>query len=570
MKKDLAKFEDWPFKVPSIKNVIRNLDALTSQLKNASTQIEALKVFKKMSRYSDKINDDFTHIQVLFSLDTTNEKYQKAMNVLNKGLPMVDVSNLSFAKAMLESKFRPYLEEKLGSHLFQIYEYTTKAFDERIVEEAQKENELVMKYDMAKSSLKFEFRGKTYNLPQMEQFLVNNDRETRKEAAEVYYGYLESRSDEFEKIYDDLVKLRDAMARKLGYKNYVELAYIRMSRFDYDENLVSSYRKQILDVVTPLTTRLKKDQFKRLGIKNPKIYDMGVMWTSGNPIPLGNTDEKVAHAQEMYQKLSVDTNYFFNFMVDHHLLFLDAKPGKNSGGYMTYFPVHECPIIFSNFNGTSGDVDVLTHEFGHSFQAYVARNIKIPEYRAPTMESCEIDSMSMEFFAEPYMNLFFAEPGKYRYLHLADSISFLPYGVTVDEFQHWVYEHPNATPDERDAIWHELENKYTPWKVELEKDCPFMLKGRRWLIQSHIFSSPFYYIDYTLAQVCAFEFFNLDRKNHASAWKKYMKLCKLGGKYPFQTLLAKVGLKSPFAEGTLKKTINPLKKVLASYHAENF
>ena len=272
----------------------------------------------------------------------------------------------------------------------------------------------------------------------------------------------------------------------------------------------------------------------------------------------------------MYKKLSPDTDYFFNFMVDHHLLFLDAKPGKNSGGYMTYFPVHECPIIFSNFNGTSGDVDVLTHEFGHSFQAYVARNIKIPEYRAPTMESCEIDSMSMEFFAEPYMDLFFAEPDKYRYLHLADSISFLPYGVTVDEFQHWVYEHPNATPDERDAAWHELEKKYTPWKVELEKDCPFMLKGRRWLIQSHIFSSPFYYIDYTLAQVCAFEFFNLDRKNHSSAWKKYMKLCKLGGKYPFQTLLAKVGLKSPFAEGTLKKTINPLKKVLASYHAENF
>lgn len=570
MSKELAKFEDWPFKVPTIKTVMKHLDEITTDFKNAKSEAEALKIFKKMSRYSDKIGDDFTHISVLFSLDTTDERNQKAMNILNQGLPMVQVATIAFQKAVLESKFRPYLEKKLGSHLFTMYEYSLKSFDERIVEEAQKENDLVMKYDAAIASMKVPFRGSTYNLPQMGKFLVDTNRETRKEAADAYYGYLETRVDELEGIYDELVKLRDAMAKKLGFKNYVELAYIRMNRFDYDDKLVANYREQILDVVTPLVNRLKKDQFKRLGIRNPKIYDMNVMWTSGNPIPLGSTEEKVAHAKEMYKQLSPDTDYFFNFMVDHHLLFLDAKPGKQSGGYMTYFPVHECPIIFSNFNGTSGDVDVLTHEFGHSFQAYVARNIKIPEYRAPTMESCEIDSMSMEFFAEPYMDLFFEEPDKYRYLHLADSISFLPYGVTVDEFQHWVYEHPNATPKERDAYWHELEEKYTPWKVKLEKDCPYMYSGHRWLTQSHIFGMPFYYIDYTLAQVCAFEFFNLDRKNHAKAWKKYMKLCKLGGKYPFQTLVRKVGLKSPFDEGTLKKTISPLKKVLESYHAEKF
>jgi M3 family oligoendopeptidase len=202
---------------------------------------------------------------------------------------------------------------------------------------------------------------------------------------------------------------------------------------------------------TPLANKLIREQSKRTGIKSPKLYDLGFMFKSGNPIPLGTTDEKVEHAKEMYKRLSPDTDYFFNFMVDHHLLFLDAKPGKQSGGYMTYFPVHKCPIIFSNFNRTSGDVDVLTHEFGHSFQAYLARNIKVPEYRSPTMESCEIDSMSMEFFAEPYMDLFFDVPDKYRYAHLAQSIEFLPYGVTVDEFQHWIYANPDATLEERDA-----------------------------------------------------------------------------------------------------------------------
>jgi M3 family oligoendopeptidase len=403
----------------------------------------------------------------------------------------------------------------------------------------------------------------------MGKFLNDADRATRKEARKAYDDYLLTRKDEFETIYDKLVKVRTEMAKKLGYKSFTDLAYIRMNRFDYTPEMVASYRDQIHEVVTPIANKLMREQAKRTDIKNPKLYDLGFVFKSGNPLPLGTTDEKVAHAKAMYKQLSPDTDYFFNFMVDHHLLFLDAKPGKQSGGYMTYFPVHKCPIIFSNFNGTSGDVDVLTHEFGHSFQAYCARSIKVPEYRSPTMESCEIDSMSMEFFAEPYMNLFFDAPDKYRYAHLADAIEFLPYGVTVDEFQHWVYANPNATPDERDAEWAALEEKYTPYKVKAKEgmgweSCP------RWLTQGHIFASPFYYIDYTLAQVLAFEFFNLDRKNHDKAWKKYLKLCKMGGKYPFVTLITKDGLKNPFQDGVLKKTIKPLVKVLKGYHAEQF
>ena len=302
-----------------------------------------------------------------------------------------------------------------------------------------------------------------------------------------------------------------------------------------------------------------------IGISSPKVYDMGVVFKDGNPIPLGSTQDKIESAKKMYKELSPETDFFFNYMADHHVLDLDAKPGKQSGGYMTYFPVYKIPFIFSNFNGTSGDVDVLTHEFGHSFQAYMARNITIPEYRSPTMESCEIDSMSMEFLTEPWMNLFFDNPDKYRYRHLADSITFLPYGVTVDEFQHFVYEHPEATPAERDAYWHSLEEKYTPYKVRCYKGCDYMMGGHRWLTQAHIFDNPFYYIDYTLAQVVAFEYFNLDRKNHALAWKRYLKICKLGGKYPFRTLVQKAGMKDPFAEGVVKQTVKPLMKVLESY-----
>lgn len=569
MKKDnIPPFESWPVRYPNKKTVIAKISSFVEGMKKASTGEEAYKVWKQSAKYSDKIYTQISHISVLYSINTQDKKLIKLQKKMNQDMPEIEAVSKEFSKAVLASPHREYLEKKLGSFYFQMAENALKGFSEAIIPEMIKESELTMQYGALIASAKIEFRGETYNLSQMGKFMEDLDRNTRKEAAEAYYGFLSGIKDQLEDIYDQLVKVRDTMAKKLGYKSYTELGYINMQRYDYTPEEVAAYREAIRESVTPLAGKIAKAKLKRVGIKKPQVYDMGLAFKDGNPTPLGSTADKVANAQKMYDQISEETSYFFNLMVKTGVLDLEAKPGKQSGGYMTFFPTYKIPFIFSNFNGTSGDVDVLTHEFGHSFQYCMSRDIKIPEYRMPTMEACEIDSMSMEFFAEPYMDLFFDDPVKYRYLHLADSISFLPYGVTVDEFQHWVYENPNATPAERDAKWHELEVKYTPYKVEAYGDCEYMATGHRWLTQGHIFSSPFYYIDYTLAQVMAFQFFNLDRKNHEKAWKKYVKLCKMGGKYPFRTLIAKAGLKDPFKEGVVKSTIKPLVKQLNSYNVD--
>ncbi len=565
MKKELANFEDWPFKKPNIKTIIKNIGDRTKALENASSNEEALKAYKSMAKYMDKVRDQFCHIQVLYTLDTRKKDRQKAMEIVDNGSPLVTAASIKFDKALLSSEYRPYLEEKLGSFLFKMSEDNLKTFNPIITEDLQKENELQSKYGQMIAALSIPYEGKNYNISQMGKFLNSPDREVRAKASEAFYSYLDENTKDIEDLFAEMVKVRTTIAKKLGFSSYTELAYLRMQRFDYNAKDVAGYREQIHQVVTPICSKLIKEQYKRCGIKKPHVYDLSTMFKDGNPIPNGTTREKVEKAKRMYDELSPETSYFFRFMDDHHLMFLDAEEGKQSGGYMEYFPVHGCPVIFSNFNGTSGDVDVLTHEFGHSFQAYCSRNIKIPEYRAPTMESCEIHSMSMEFFAEPWMDLFFDDSNKYRYQHLADSIEFLPYGVSIDEFQHWVYENPNATNEERLEAWHSIEMKYTPWKVEAEKDCPFLYKGKRWLIQMHVFQCPFYYIDYTLAQVVAFQFIILDRKNHEKAWKKYLKLCKMGGKYPFRTLLKHCGLKDPFADGNLAKIVKPLTKILKTY-----
>lgn len=566
--KELPVFEEWPFKVPNIASTIAKIQKITAELRAAADGPAALRAYKKHAKSLDLFQNEMTHIFVLFTLESANPKYAKAMNKMNEGLPLISAEENKFALAMLESPHRAYLEKKLGTHCFTMAEYSLKSFDERIIEESVEENKLTTEYAAKIASYSVEFRGQSYNLPQMGKFMQDLDRATRKEASEAYYAYMSTKVDELEDIYDRLVHLRDQMAKKLGYKNYVELGYLRMGRYDYSQEDVAAYREAIHDYVTPIVNKIMKAQFRRTGIRRPEVYDLGLQFKDGNPLPKGTTADKIEAAKGMYDELSPETGYFFRFMADHHVLDLEARAGKQSGGYMTYFPKYGIPFIFSNFNGTKGDVDVLTHEFGHSFQAYCARKIKVPEYRQPTSEGCEVHSMSMEFFAHPWMDRFFDDPEKYRYAHLADSITFLPYGVTVDHFQEWVYENPNATKAERDAKWHELEAYYTPYKVEAYRDCTYMATGHRWLSQAHIFENPFYYIDYTLAQVMAFQFFNLDRKNHELAWKRYLKFCEMGGKYPFRTLVLKGHMKDPFAPGTIKSTIRPLLKVLESYDIE--
>ncbi|MBR1846933.1 MAG: M3 family oligoendopeptidase [Bacilli bacterium] len=568
MAKPLEPFDQWPLRVPNIAKEVEKINALTAEFRAAKSPEEALKIIKKYFRASDKLADQITIIQVRFSCDTTDKKLIKAINILDEGTPLLGAAETELRRAILESPFRAFLEKKLGTHLFTMYEYALRSFDERIVQESIEENKLVTEYGTLIAGCKVEFRGETYNLSQMGKFMQDLDRKTREEAANAYYGYLSTREAEIEAIYDKLVHLRDQMAKKLGYANYVELGYLRMGRYDYNQEDVASYREQIARFVTPLAGRLAKAQSKRIGISDPHIYDLALMFKEGNPTPFGTTEEKIERAKKMYDALSPEASHYFRLMADYKLLDLETRPGKQSGGYMTYFPIHKVPFIFSNFNGTLGDVDVLTHEFGHSFQGFMGANITVPDYRTPTMEGAEIDSMSMEFFAHPYMDLFFENPERYRYVHLADSISFLPYGVTVDEFQHWVYLHPEATAEERDAEWCRLEEKYTPYKRATYKDCEYLRKGHRWLTQGHIFGSPFYYIDYTLAQVMAFQFYNLDRKDHKTAWNRYLKLCKMGGKYPFRTLVTKDHMKDPFASGAIEKTIRPLVKVLREFNID--
>lgn len=556
------KFNDYKYERPNLEEIKKEIEEQLNLIgtdQDLQTEIQAV---HKVFAINDKLNTMGTLVSIRNSVDTTDEFYEKEQEFFDENTPHLRQYEHQFNEKILVSKNRKELEKEFGELIFLRGELAQKTFKPEIIPEMQKENKLTTEYGKLIASAKIEFQGGTYNLSQMTPFIQDKDRETRHQAQLAVSKFFADNESQFDRIYDDMVKVRHEMAKKLGYENFIQLGYDRFGRTDYTAEDVKNYRDQIYSDIVPLVTELTERKAKRLNIENPKSYDLALSFLSGNPTPKGNREWQVSIAKNMYDEMSPETSEFFNFMLDRELLDLDSKSGKQGGGYCTYIPEYRSPFIFANFNGTSHDVDVLTHEAGHAFQVYQSRD-QIPEYRWPTMEAAEIHSMSMEFLAWPWIDQFFKEDTKkYKFNHLAGAVSFLPYGVLVDEFQHHIYEKPELSPDERKALWRKLEKKYMPFKDY--GDDAFMEKGTFWFRQGHIFHAPFYYIDYTLAQICAFQYWIKHQENREEALKSYLNLCRLGGSKSFLGLVEVAKLKNPFIKGTVKEIVKPIRAYLDS------
>ena len=552
------KFSEYKYERPDLEQVQKHYADYIDELKEAQDADKFMVVFNKLNQMRNHITSMKTIASLRYTINTADEFYEKENDYWDEYSPFYQQLDTRLYKTIMESDLLDELKKRIPSTFFGIISCQLKAFDDVIMEDLQQENRIATQYDKLKASAKIEFEGKIYNLPGISALCESKDRELRKKASEAKFKFYEEHEAEFDRIYDELVQVRDRMAKKLGFKNFTELGYLRMTRLDYDENMVADYRKEVLENVVPLACELVKRQKERLCLDKMEYYDLNVEFESGNPTPKGHCKELVEKARQMYHELSKETGEFFDMMIDRELLDLESKPNKAGGGYCSYISEYESPFIFSNFNGTSGDVDVLTHEAGHAFQVYSSRHHAIPELEFPTYESCEIHSMSMEFITWPWSHLFFGEDtAKYHFLHLSSAVKFLPYGVLVDHFQHEVYNHPHMTPQERKATWRKLEKMYLPYKNY--EGCDFLERGNYWFQQGHIFSDPFYYIDYTLAQACSLQFWKRCQEHDPDMWKDYVAICKAGGTQSFLEIVRTAHLTSPFERGSLKEIVDFVK-----------
>lgn len=552
---------NFKYERPDMKAVQEAFEKQIAAFKAADKAEDQIKIVNEINTLRNTIETAFTLVSIRHSINTEDAFYDAENDFVDENQPLYTELVDKYYRALAASPFEKELRQAFGDHLFNIIDVNLKVFSPEIIEDLKLENSLSSKYTKLRASAKIQFDGKELNLSQMGPYYESKDPEVRRAAQEAVSGFFVEKEADFDQIYHDLVQVRTRIAKKLGYENFIEVGYMRLNRTDYNMHDVASYRKQVLRDIVPLATKLRDRQRERLGLKTLMYYDEPLAFTSGNATPKGDSEWILANGKRMYEELSKETSEFINFMMDGNLLDLEAKKGKAGGGYCTFIPDYKSPFIFSNFNGTSGDIDVLTHEAGHAFQVYQSRNYELPEYVWPTLEACEIHSMSMEFITYPWMENFFKEEtDKYKFNHVSEAILFIPYGVLVDEFQHFVYANPEVTPAERKAKWRELEQQYLPHRNYEGND--FLERGGYWFRQGHIFNDPFYYIDYTLAQVCAFQFFVKLEENRESAWQDYLNLCNEGGSLPFTKLIGVANLENPFEEGSIRNVTPVLEKWL--------
>ncbi len=556
------KFKNMVYTRPNIQKIKEDLSSLEQRIKNAKTKEDVLSAFYESEKIGEEYGTMASLAYVRHTIDTNNKFYDEENNFFDNNGPIVSDMFRNLNLALLGSPFKAEIEESLGSLFFKNLELGVKSSSPETIELQAEENELMSEYQRLFASATVEWEGETLPLPMLGVYKQSPDREIRKKAYLKDAEFFSANKKEFDRIYDELIKNRNRQAKILGYENFVQLGYDRLGRNCYGPNEVASFRNEIVKWVVPTVCELKKEQAERIDVNEIRLYDNDLMFKEGNVKPKGTADEILKAGINMYKEMSDETSEFITFMEENELFDLLSSKGKAPGGYCTEFALYKAPFIFSNFNGTSGDVDVLTHEAGHAFAYYTAaRKGLISSYISPTIEACEVHSMSMEFLTMPWhKNFFFEETDRYEYYHAAEALNFLPYGCMVDEFQHIMYEKSELTPEERDKVWLSLEKKYRPY-LNLE-DMPFYSEGGGWQRQLHIYLYPLYYIDYCMAQAVAFGFFAESLEDYKKALEKYFKFVDGAGTKTFAELVTTAGLPIPYEKGNLKKTVQAVKSWL--------
>ena len=551
------KFSQMPYSRIDMDAVRKDMKQLMERLDRASSGEEQFAVHQDYYKITDHVMTLMTLAQIRSDIDMTDEFYSKEQEYYDSVQPEIRNLNTAYQKKLYESPFRPYLEEKIGKVAFKNMELAMRSVDEKILPLMQEENKLQTQYNLLLATAKIDWKGETLNLSLMNPYLHHPDRSVRLEAWKKYSEFFSANREQLDDIYDRLVKNRTQQAVMMGGKNYLDLGYARMQRNCYGREDVRAFREQVRRDFVPFAEKLHERRRVRLGLDRLHFEDEGVYFTQGNPRPQGTPEQILEAGRKMYNELSPETGKFMNFMCDNELFDVIGRKTKKTGGYMTYLPDYKSPFIFANFNNTSGDVDVITHECGHAFQGWIVSEDPIREHGDITMETAETHSMSMEFFTEPWMEMFFGDRAKdYVDMHFEDSCIFIPYGTMVDEFQDIIYDDPSLDPKTRNQVWRDLERQYKPHLDYSGNE--YYEQGGFWQKQHHIYDCPLYYIDYCIAQTNAIQYKAWMDRDYAKAWESYLKLCRLSASDFFTGLVWQVGLNNPFEDGCLREVVKGL------------
>ena len=516
------------------------------------------------SELSAALDEESSKRYIAMTCHTDNNEAEKAyLHFVEKIDPELKPRQFALAKIYIAHPRRAELPQQRVEVFDRDTKNQVELFRPENVPLETEEAKLSQQYQKLSGSLTVRFRGEEKTLVQMGRYLEEPDRALRQEAWELIAHRRLAEADKFEEQFDQLMHLRQQIAKNAGFQNYRDYAFRKLGRFDYTPADCERFHDAVEHEIMPVVRQIQSERKQQLKLDSLRPWDLAVDPLNRPPLkPFGEVSEMVARTQKIFNRLDRELATGFQQMQTLRLLDLANRKGKAPGGYQSTLAEARLPFIFMNAVGLQRDVETILHEAGHAFHALATREEDLYAYRSAPIEFCEVASMSMELLGNGFIEEFYSAPDarRARRTHLEGIAGIFPWIATVDAFQHWIYTHPGHSRDERSAAWLKLMDRFggsVDWTGQ-EK-----ARAHLWHRQLHIFIHPFYYIEYGIAQLGALQVWANSKRDSAGALQDYKKALGLGGSRPLPELFQAAGCRFQFNGAAIRPLAKAVEQELA-------
>ncbi|MEQ8625437.1 MAG: M3 family oligoendopeptidase [Vicingaceae bacterium] len=502
------------------------------------------------SELSAVLEEEFAWRYIRMNVDTENETLQKSFQHF---IQEINPKIAPFENKLNQKLYNSPLKNELKGDDYYVMLRTIKnkieLFREENIPLFTKLEEEAQKYGSIAAKMSIEYAGKEYTLQQAAKFLKSTDRSVREEVFKLIIERRNKDIDPLNKLFNDLIELRQKVAKNADFDNYRDYMFKAMGRFDYSPSDCVEFHNSIRKTVVPLNTKMTEKRKELLSIDTLKPWDLSVDITGKAPLmPFENGNELLEKTIVCFDKIDPFFGDCLREMKTHQHLDLESKKGKAPGGFN--YPLYESgyPFIFMNAVGSMRDVTTMVHEGGHAVHSVLSHSLELVEFKSLTSEIAELASMSMELFSMDYWDTFFdneADLKRAKRDQLLDTLGTLSWVATIDKFQHWIYTHKNHTTEERYNYWLELTEEFGSGKVDWSglEDA----QKNQWQKQLHLYEVPFYYIEYGMAQLGAIAMWRNYRENPQKTIQQYKEALALGYTKPIDKIYETAGIKFDFS-----------------------
>tara|TARA_B100000530_G_scaffold18148_1_gene12161 strand:- start:109 stop:1791 length:1683 start_codon:yes stop_codon:yes gene_type:complete len=517
----------------------------------------------ELGQFDAYVGETGSMLYVDMTCDTENEEVKQAyLDFVEQVQPELAKVGDSLNRKLAESPYADELDSVEYNVLLRDTRMGISIFREENIALGTELTKLGQRYNEICGAMTVQFDGEERTMQQMGKYLQVNDREVRESAYRAVGERRFQDAEEIDELYDKMIALRHQVAQNAGYENFRDYTFDSKRRFDYTPTDCEAFQTAIEQICVPLMREIDGGRRDALGLKALRMWDMGHDVQGRNPLqPFTEVEEMVAGTSRMFHRLSSELGEFFDSLRDGTSLDLDSRKGKAPGGYQLQRDHSRKPFIFMNATGLQRDLETMVHEAGHAFHSIYADEIPLVDYRSAPIEFCEVAAMSMELLTHDFLDEFYSSDDANRAVreHLEGIVSILAWIATIDAFQHWIYTNPGHSKEERHQQWLNLGDRFGSIL-----DWTGFEDWRKvgWQRQLHLFSYPFYYIEYGIAQLGALQLWLQYQKNPQTALDNYAKSMRLGGSRPLPELFEAGEMSFDLGNSTVQGLIDAVRAEL--------